>query len=340
MIYKVGIIGTGFGAKAHLPAFAAHRSFEPVAIASPNTAQIVAREHHIAAFRNCRELIEGIDVDVVSVASPPFSHHADVLAALSAGKHVICEKPFALTVRQAQEMVHAAQSSDKATAVMHEFRWVPQRIAIKELVENHHLDPLREIEITHLSSSLTNASRRRNSWWFDRRRGGGIAGALLSHLIDTSNWIAGRPPQRSTGLLRTANAGRRDEDGEFTSTVDDGAFALIDYGSGLVGRLTGDGTAAVESATLAVHGESRTAVASGPDIIDARLFSIDENETSELTCKPSPYARFASAGANVPLIMELLDQFARCIEGKANAVPTFEEALQTQRVLESVGYGA
>ena len=340
--YRAGIVGAGFGVRSHLPAFSAHPSFEVVALASPHSAQKIASERNIPhAFTSCAELLQGVDVDVVSIAAPPFAHRDDVLASLEAGKHVICEKPFALNVRQAEEMLAAASRAKRATAVMHEFRYVPQRYAIKELVANGHVSPLREIEIAQLSGRLRGDVQRADSWWFKRECGGGMAGALLSHLIDGANWIAGRLPVRSSGYLRTANPRRRDPHGnEFTSGVDDGCFALIDYGDGLIARLAVDGTTAVDSLTLAVHGESRTAVASGTDLFDMRLFSVDSDETSELECRPSPYAKFRSVDPHVPLVMQLLDEFVKQIETGESAVPTFAEALATQRVLASIGYGA
>jgi predicted dehydrogenase len=341
MSYRVAIVGAGFGARAHLPAFNAHPQFEPVALVSPNSAERIAKERGIPhAFASVGEMLTGCEVDVVSIAAPPFTHHDDVIAALDAGKHVICEKPFALNVPQAQAMVAAAQRSKIATAVMHEFRWVPQRTALKELVANGHLAPLREIEMTHLTQRLRANVPRAESWWFRRDCGGGMAGALLSHLIDSANWLAGRAPVRSTGYLRTANPQRRDKDGhQFTSTVDDGAFALLDYGDGLVARLTVDGTAAVDSLTIAVHAENRTAVASGSDLWAMRLFSVDDEETAELDCKPSPYEKFQSIDPHVPLIMQLLDEFVKQIETGESTVPTFAEAFATQQVLQSIGFG-
>jgi predicted dehydrogenase len=340
-VYKVGIVGSGFGVRAHLPAFSLHPEFEVVALASPHSAQRVAGERGIPnAFSSCAELLKGCEVDVVSVAGPPFTHHDDVIAALAAGKHVVCEKPFAQNVAQAEEMLAAAQRAGTATAVMHEFRWVPQRLAVKELIDNNHLSPLREIEITQLSNRLRSDVERTRSWWFDRERGGGMAGALLSHLIDSANWLAGRAPIRSTGYLRTANPQRRDAQGTFTSTVDDGCWALIDYGNGLVARVSVDAATSLESFTLAAHGENRTAVASGTDFDTMRLFSVDDEETNELDVKPSPYGKFASVDRHVPFIMELLDEFVKQIRTGSSAVPTFEEAVATQRVLASIGYGA
>lgn len=337
--YRIGIVGAGFGASSHLPALLAHPRFEVVALASPRSAARIAAERGVPnAFPSCAEMLAGCDLDAVTVASPPHAHVADVFAALGAGKHTICEKPFALDVAGARAMVDAARIAEKACGVAHEFRFVPQAQALRQLVANHHLDPLRNLELTHLRRMLHRHGTRSRGWWFERERGGGMAGAMLSHVIDQSNWIVGSVPQRSFGLLRTANVERSDEAGSFMSTVDDGAFALLDYGNGVVARLTADGTTAVDSYTCAVHGEDRTAVASGPNITELALYTIEGDETSALECKPSPYERFASINGNVPLLMELYDEFVKAIEGQPNALPTFGEALVTQEVLASVGY--
>ncbi|HEY9084441.1 MAG TPA: Gfo/Idh/MocA family oxidoreductase [Candidatus Tyrphobacter sp.] len=337
---RIGIVGAGFGVKAHLPALAAHPRFEVVALASPSSAATIAKERGIPhAYTSCAEMVRGCDLDAVTVASPPFAHHDDVLAALDAGKHVLCEKPFALDVAQAQRMLEASQRAGTVCALSHEFRWVPAQQALKELVENRHLQPLREIEISQLTTLLRLDGTRERGWWFERRRGGGIAGAWLSHVVDMSNWLAGRPPKRAMGFLRTANPERHDARGTFTSDVDDGAFALLDYGDGLIARLCADATMAQTSSTCAVHAENRTAVASGENLAETTLYSVDADETAELQCKSSPYTKFASVQPNVPYLMELYDHFADAIAGKPHALPSFAEAVETQKVLAAVGFG-
>ncbi|HEU5481241.1 MAG TPA: hypothetical protein VFU90_15455, partial [Candidatus Tumulicola sp.] len=82
----------------------------------------------------------------------------------------------------------------------------------------------------------------------------------------------------------------------------------------------------------------RTAVASGPSITDLTLYAIDGDETSELECKPSPYAGFASINPSVPPLMELYDEFVKAIERERNVLPTFDQAVATQEVLAAVGY--
>ena len=68
------------------------------------------------------------------------------------------------------------------------------------------------------------------------------------------------------------------------------------------------------------------------------LYSVDADETNELACKPSPYAKFESVNPSVPLLMELYDEFVKQIEGAPNLLPTFDEALATQEVLAAIGY--
>ncbi len=339
-IYKIGIAGSGFGLKSHLPALLAHPRFECVALASPNSAAAAAAERGIAnAFTSCAQMVEsGIELDGVIVATPPFAHTDDVQAVLARDLHVLCEKPFALNLADANAMLAASRRSKGVAGMVHEFRWVPERTAIKQLVENGHLAPLRQIEITQLLGMLREDGTRSRGWWFEKSRGGGLAGALLSHVIDTATWIAGRPPVRATGFIRTANPERTDAAGGFTSDVDDGAFALIDYGDGLIARLTADGTTRVDQFTLAAHAENRTAVASGTGMHDMRLFSVDEDETNELDCKPSSYARFAAVNSTVPMLMDLYDAWITQIETGTSDLPTFAEAVETQRVLEAIGY--
>jgi predicted dehydrogenase len=340
-VWRVGVVGAGFGGLVHVPAFRAQGRFDVVAIASPNRAPEVAKERGVPlAFASIDEMLGGVDVDVVSIASPPFDHQRSVLAALARDKHVLCEKPFALNVAEAEEMRDAAGRAGTVCALAHEFRYTPSRLAMHELIANGHLGPLREIEYTLLYRMLRAGVERKNSWWFRRDDGGGIAGAMLSHLADTATWLAGRPPLRVTGLSRTANTQRAYKGERFESDVDDGAFALVDYGDGLVGRLTVDGTRAVEAATLATHGERRTAVASGPSVLEATMYSVDEDETAELELKPDPHASLAAVHPNIPPFVNLLDEFAQALDGKPADLPTFAAGVETQRILAAVGFGA
>lgn len=338
---RVGIVGASFGGSVHAPSFAAQGTFDVVAIASPTHAADVARQRSIPhAFASLEDMLATVELDVLSVASPPFAHHEAVLAGLARGLHVLCEKPFALDVAQAEEMLAASTRNGTVCALAHEFRYTPSRMALVELVRNGHLGALRALEVAWYGGMLRAEVERPNSWWFSRARGGGLTGAILSHLVDTATWLAGRPPLRATGFERTANADRTAGGVAFTSDVADGAFATIDYGDGLVATVTADGTRAISASTLAVHGATQTAITSGKDLLDLTTFLVDEDETAELELVPQAHAHLAGAHPNLPPFVTLLDAFAEAIAGRPAELPTFADGLATQRVLEAVGYGS
>jgi predicted dehydrogenase len=98
----VGLIGTGFARSAQAPAFRVCEGAEVVAVCSGRVenAQRVAEEFSIEhVCENYEQLIELEDVSLVVVSAPPYLHHPATMAALNAGKHVICEKPMAMNVR-------------------------------------------------------------------------------------------------------------------------------------------------------------------------------------------------------------------------------------------------
>src|SRR5580704_5853528 len=164
--WRVGVVGSSFGGNVHVPAFAAQGDFEVVAIASPARAGEVARERKIPhAFASLEAMLDEVELDVVSVASPPFDHKPSVLAALARGKHVLCEKPFGLNVADCEEMLATAERAGTVCALAHEFRYIPAAQAIKELIENGHLGALRELESTWLNAGYRYASERAPSWW-------------------------------------------------------------------------------------------------------------------------------------------------------------------------------
>jgi predicted dehydrogenase len=337
---RVGIVGSGFGGAVHAPAYTLHPRFEVVAIASPSSAERVARERKIPhAFPSVEAMLAGVELDVVSVASPPFDHHRSVMAALGAGKHVLCEKPMALTVGEAEEMHAAAERAGVVGALAFEFRYVPAVVALRELIENLHVGALREIEAARLSRELLerNTSRRRG-WWFEREKGGGVANSVMPHLFDLANHLAGRAPRETVGLMRIANPRRADADGPFESTVADGAFAYVSYGGGLVARVGNDSTTVVESTTVAVHGETRSGIANGTFFGDLSVFAIAEEEQDELQIAPSPYAKHAQIHGNLPFFLPLLDAFAERIDLGTPGVPTFADGLTVQHQLAATGY--
>ncbi len=343
MTYKVGIVGSGFGGSVHAPAYTLHPQFEPLAIASPNRAQAIAEQRKIPnAFPSLDAMLVALGdrLDVISIASPPYEHHAAVMTAIAAKKHILCEKPLAIRLRDAEEMTAAAAAAGIANAVAFEYRYGSAQQALKELVLNGHLAPLRQIEVARFGSEMTLArARPRSSWWFEREKGGGLANAFMPHIIDMALWLGGSPVQRASGFLRTANPVRTDpEGGSYPSTVSDGCFALAELADGVAARMTVDGTLSITQSTIALHAEGRTAVATGAQLTEMHLFIVEGEESNEYELAESPYEKYRPVYSSVPQFLSLLDDFAVRIATGGGSCPTFADGLAAQRVLATIGY--
>src|SRR5690606_19935960 len=86
-----------------------------------------------------RELVARDDLDAVAITTPPGAHLEMVTAALEAGKHVLCEKPFSRNAGEAEQMRALAEARGRTAMVAHEFRFAPQRLQIKELLDQGYI---------------------------------------------------------------------------------------------------------------------------------------------------------------------------------------------------------
>jgi predicted dehydrogenase len=242
---RVGIIGTGFGKRVHYPAFAAHPRVEVVALSSgqPGKARAMADSFGVPyAFDQYEGLVQA-DLDLVTVTAPPALHRPMVLAALLAGRHVLCEKPMALSVPEAEEMLGAAQQAGRVHVIDHEVRFNPNRRKMKALIAEGFIGQPRHALLTQVSSARADPTRR-YTWWHDRTRGGGLLGAYGSHQIDLLRYllgeVAGLSPSAggpaATGMLSTFITHRQEPGGgPRPVTADDFATFSLRFACGAIG---------------------------------------------------------------------------------------------------------
>src|SRR5579862_349796 len=154
----VAVVGTGFGARCQMPAFASHPDTKLVAVASHSLerARIAAQTFGVPCFTDdYTAVISRDDVQLVSVVTPQNLHAPIVLAALRLGKHVICEKPFAMNEREARAMVEAARKAKRVGIIDHEFRFLPERLRMRELVADGWLGDVERIAFIDSTSWMT-----------------------------------------------------------------------------------------------------------------------------------------------------------------------------------------
>ena len=257
---RIGIVGTGWGARVQAPTFR-EAGLDVVAIAGrdPQKTRKAADELGLRPHDHWRELVTSADVDFVSVTAPPFEHREIALAALEAGKHVLCEKPTTLSPAQAEELVAAARRRPEQIAIIdHELRFLPGwREARERIAED--VGRIRYAEVRY-ASPARNDPTREWTWWSDASRGGGILGAVGSHFVDAMRYF-GAEPESVHALLHTVIRKRPFEGGMREVTADDYASVNLRFRDG--------GVASLEL----------TAVSSGPD--DPSTLT---NESNDIVC--------------------------------------------------------
>ena len=180
------VVGTGFGARVHVPALRA-AGFDVVAIVGRDperTSRRAARLDVPDASTDLAATLARSDVAAVTVATPPAAHAAVTVAAARAGKHVLCEKPFALDREEAAAMLRAADEAGVVHLVGHEFRFAPERAVIGRAIAEGRLGEVRLVSLVQFVPLVADPEARVPRWWFDEGAGGGWLGASGSHVVD------------------------------------------------------------------------------------------------------------------------------------------------------------
>ncbi|MFJ9714689.1 Gfo/Idh/MocA family protein [Streptomyces sp. NPDC101213] len=270
---RIGMVGYAFMGAAHSQGWrTAGRVFDlPL---RPETAVLCGRDAdavRAAADRHgwartetdWRALVERDDVDLVDICTPGDSHAEIALAALAAGKHVLCEKPLANTVAEAEAMTRAAEEAaarGQLAMVGFNYRRVPATALARRMVAEGRLGRLRHVRASYLQDWL-NDPRFPLTWRLLRERAGsGSLGDLGAHIVDLAQYLAGERLAGVSALTETfvrrrplpggptegLTAGGDTTTGTETGT---GTGPGSDPGSG-PGSATGTGTVTVDDAAV------------------------------------------------------------------------------------------
>jgi len=329
MALRVGIVGTGFGARVQVPGFRS-AGYEVTAICSadPARARAAAEQAHIpAAVDTVDQLVERDDVDVVCVASPPALHREHTLAALAAGKHVICEKPMARDTREAREMLATAERAGVVHAIDHEFRYTPARSKVKELLAAGAIGEMRLALVMEMTGMLVDPARPRQEWWLRRDRAGGLLGALGSHWIDSLIWWLGSV-DRVSSELGISTETRPTTTGEpVRVTADDTAQLLLRMSSGAIATIQLSSAVHHPSRRVILYGGDGTIVLGG----DGRVLLARGSGALEEVLPAGE-----TDGAFPDLARRVREHIEAGPTGKADAPhPTFADGLRVQEVMDA-----
>ena len=332
---RVLVIGAGFGAKVHAPGFASDPGYKLVGIASERleSAQAAAAAHAIPyATDDWKKMLDEVEADLVSVATPVDLHYPMARAALERKCHVLLEKPFALNVAQAKELAALARTQGVVNAINHEFRYYPARAALTRLIQEGRLGSLEHIVIRDRFPGWARDPSRRLTWLTDRQRGGGYLGALGSHHVDTLMLWAG-PIRRLFCTLRSlAPRAAAESPAHQAITADDCFTLLLEFESGATGVVDLFGGGRVRRERFEVFG-SEDALA----ILDAWRLG-RPNAAGGVDAVPIPPDLELKPTPEAPLLAPfrvMIAHLKAAIHGTGTVEPTFTEALRIQEALDA-----
>ncbi|HVH64330.1 MAG TPA: Gfo/Idh/MocA family oxidoreductase [Candidatus Dormibacteraeota bacterium] len=195
----VGLLGYGAIARDHAAAITAVGGLRLASICdlSVERRQLAAREWSVRTHPRQQDLLEDPDVAVVVVGTPPSAHTEPVLAALEAGKHVVCEKPFTLRAEDADRMIDSAVSRGLTLTVYQSRRWDPDYLAVRNAVRSGQIG-----DLFYMESFIGGFEHPCDYWHSHEPISGGTIYDWGSHYFD---WILGLFDDRVTSVSAQAH---------------------------------------------------------------------------------------------------------------------------------------
>jgi predicted dehydrogenase len=376
---RVGMVGYAFMGAAHSQAWrTAPRFFdlplEPqlTAVAGRNQDGVRAAARKLgwaSTETDWRRLIERDDIDLIDICTPGNTHAEIAIAALEAGKHVLCEKPLANSVEEAERMTVAAEAAAKQGVFSmcgFSYRRTPALALAKRFVEQGRLGTLRHVRAQYLQDWLSDENAPM-TWRLDKSKSGsGSLGDIGAHSIDAAQWITGQKITGVSALLETfvperplaGNLVGLGGQGEIGSdaprgsvTVDDAAIFSARFDGGAIGvfeatryalgrknamRLELNGT----KGSLAFDFEEMNVLsfynaAESPDAGFRRIFVTEPEHPYVGNWWPTGHGLGYEHGFTHQAV-----DLVTAIAEKRQPEPSFAEALQVQLALAAVEFSA
>lgn len=309
-----------------------------------------------------REVIARDDVHIVDICTPGYAHSEIAIAALAAGKHVLCEKPLANNLAQAQEMALAAQAASERgvrSMVGFTYRRVPAIQLAKQLVDEGKIGQIRHVRALYLQDWLIDPTSPL-SWRLDKElAGSGALGDIGSHAIDLVQYITGEAVESVVGSLRTFVKQRpvEAESGGFTGKAgDELGEVTVDDAATFLGSLSGGGMALFEATRFATGRKNAIRLeingSAGALAFDFEDMNVLHYLDASQGARAGGFSRIVVTEPEHPYVSSWwppghglgyehafthqVADFVAAITAGQDPHPSFAEGLQIQRILEAV----
>ena len=314
---RVGVIGAGSIGRTHIRAWQAN-GITPVAFADANPAALeaVVAERGGDGYAHGLDLIASGKVDIVSICTPPRFHAELAIAALEAGIAVLCEKPMARTLAEAERMAATVERTGTLCSVGFCHRFQPQIVTLKAMIDRGELGMVMSFRNRFAGHKADAATT-----WFSNPdlAGGGVLADTSVHSIDLFRHLVGDP------VNVAAMVSSRETDLGPKLEVDDTAALLLQTADGAIGVIESSWRTPAGEWTLAIHGTRGTAVMD----YGAMALRVSHDGTHWEDVPVEPGDRFTREFAH----------FLACWRGEATPRVTAADGLAANRILDAAYRG-
>ncbi len=240
-MFNIGIIGCGKIAQVrHIPEYADNPNVKLSGYFDLNQerAAELAKKYGGKAYATYQDLLADKSIDAVSVCTANSSHAEITIAALKAGKHVLCEKPMATTLPECEAMVKTAKETGKFLMIGHNQRLAKAHVKAKELLKSGLIGEIVSFRTTfgHPGPETWSVDPGKNTWFFDKNRAAmGAMADLGIHKTDLIHFLTDQTIIETSAKLSTID--KRDASGALIG-VDDNAICLYKLSGGATGTMT------------------------------------------------------------------------------------------------------
>jgi myo-inositol 2-dehydrogenase / D-chiro-inositol 1-dehydrogenase len=336
---KVGIIGSQFEADIHAESFRLMpEEAEVVAVASPTPghAQRFAEKHRIPRFfTEYRAMLAEPDIEMVTIAAPNALHAAMTVDAAKAGKHVVCEKPLAMTLEEADRMIETCKRQGVLLMYAEELFFTPKYVKAKQMADEGAFG-----QIYMVKQSEKHFGPHAPWFWDVEKSGGGVFMDMGCHGIAFCYWFLGRPALKSVTCHMGTYVHKNKTRGE------DEVICIIDFENGAKGVIEDSWArrGGMED-RIEVYGEGGLTCA---DLHMGNALPTYSEYGYGYAVEKAP----STKGWSWPVFEELwnygfpqeMHHFARCVRGKESPQATGEDGRVVQEALlagyQSAGQGA
>ncbi len=241
----IGIIGCGaITMHRHAPEFSSNPHSKIIGYYNPGRekAEILAAKYGGKVYASYRDMLEDPLTDAVCICSPNKYHAALSIAAMEAGKHVLCEKPIAATIEEGTRMIEISERTKKILMIAHDLKFENAHKKAKEILENNEMGKILSFRTTfgHGGPEKWSTDKGMNSWFFKRENtSSGVMGDLGIHKAHLIEWLIDEPIEEVKAF--SSSRDKKLENGDFVETYDN-SICLLRTKSGIIGTLAASWT--------------------------------------------------------------------------------------------------